>query len=549
MSLTLCSLLLAPLASLTVPQQIGPIVERTPIESPVPSGGAHFGVDLVVEGELMAVAQPEDAPGSSAGRVWIYERGADGDWALTAELVPDDPEPEQNFGDVLALSGDLLAVSAPYDDGVVGPEQGAVYLFRRGVDGTWTQEAKLRASDAKAGAFFGQAIALDGDRVVVGTPRWYIDFPDYYGKVYVFERDAGGNWSETATLGGISTFTWNFGADLALDGDRLMVGAADGSPAGFLAAGRAYLYELQPGAGGAAPSWTLEHIFVPPAGTADDFVGAAFAMDDDWVAISAPGDGGTIAFWEQQPDGTWVTDQLLAYPDGDNQFTDFGGSLEHRPGQLLVGASQADSASGVFMAGAVYLYTRDGAGDWQVAHRFEAAGLTTGDRFGQAVAFAGDRVVVGAYGTDLLPTMGWVGRVYEFDLEPLSGDVEALSLAAGGTQALELDAGYARAGDLHLVLGSLSGTAPATPIAGGLELPLVVDAYLLLTLTSPAAAPIVNPLGVLDAGGTADAAVVIPPNAPASLAGLTLHHAFVAIDPLTAQATFVSNALALQLNP
>lgn len=129
----------------------------------------------------------------------------------------------------------------------------------------------------------------------------------------------------------------------------------------------------------------------------------------------------------------------------------------------------------------------------------------------------------------------------------LWASTETLALAAGATVDFALVAGTPHAGDLYLVLGSLSGTDPG--VAAGLHtLPLNVDAYFLITLTQPNTV-IAGSLGTLDGLGRATAGITLPAGSPPALAGLTAHHAFVTLDPGTGEVTHASNAVPLELNP
>ena len=127
------------------------------------------------------------------------------------------------------------------------------------------------------------------------------------------------------------------------------------------------------------------------------------------------------------------------------------------------------------------------------------------------------------------------------------GSPASLSTSAGGTQALTLRAGLEHGGKPYLILGSLSGTSPATSLGSGLELPLVPDAYTALSLAQPGAAPLVGNLGSLDALGGAQASFVLPSGASASLIGLPLAHAYVVLGAFGFD--WASQAVALELLP
>jgi hypothetical protein len=130
----------------------------------------------------------------------------------------------------------------------------------------------------------------------------------------------------------------------------------------------------------------------------------------------------------------------------------------------------------------------------------------------------------------------------------LTADREAVSLLFGGTQTLALDAGAAHASEIHLLLGSATGISPGLS-GGGLHLPLNYDLYMDLTLNLPNTLPLGNSLGVLDGSGRATSTFSLPPGFIPTLAGATLHHAFIALDPVTLAGTFASNAVPVRLTP
>lgn len=110
--------------------------------------------------------------------------------------------------------------------------------------------------------------------------------------------------------------------------------------------------------------------------------------------------------------------------------------------------------------------------------------------------------------------------------------------ACGGTQALELDAGSARAGQGYIVLGSFAGHTPGFVLSPNAVLPLNPDPYAFLTLLYPNPAPCQAPLqpylgssiGTLDAQGRASACFHVPA-ASALLSGVRVHHAALILDP------------------
>ncbi|MEM7306305.1 MAG: VCBS repeat-containing protein [Planctomycetota bacterium] len=132
---------------------------------------------------------------------------------------------------------------------------------------------------------------------------------------------------------------------------------------------------------------------------------------------------------------------------------------------------------------------------------------------------------------------------------PFCGVPAEVSLSAGGQQAFQLDAGPGQAGTTYWIAGSFTGTSPGFSLFG-VDVPLNPDGYFLATVNQPGAQTLVEPIGTLDADGASGAPrLVVVPGSPPSLTGVTLHHAFLALDPATFSVGFASNAVALALNP
>ena len=80
------------------------------------------------------------------------------------------PKAFDGFGGSIALSGDTLAVGVIREDSLDGGKNdvGAVYIFTRTGTG-WSQQARIHASNADTSDWFGNAVALSGDTLVVGA--------------------------------------------------------------------------------------------------------------------------------------------------------------------------------------------------------------------------------------------------------------------------------------------------------------------------------------------------------------------------------------------
>ncbi len=122
------------------------------------------------------VPTPEDAYGA----VYVFSRDSSNQWSQQGYLWASNRNRYDQFGSSVALSGDTLAVGAPYEDsnatGVNGDRSnnsasnsGAVYVFRR-FNSQWVQGAAyFKASKTGIDKFFGSSLALSGDTLATGA--------------------------------------------------------------------------------------------------------------------------------------------------------------------------------------------------------------------------------------------------------------------------------------------------------------------------------------------------------------------------------------------
>lgn len=138
----------------------------------------QFGFDVSVSDNTIAVgARYQDGAGSNAGAVYIYERdlGGANNWGLRKRI--DSPGTTNgDFGSYIDLSGDILIVGAPVDD-TNGADAGRVYVFKRHQGGTnnWGLLSAIDSSDPQPADNFGSAVAVSGNVLAVGN--LYMDGP------------------------------------------------------------------------------------------------------------------------------------------------------------------------------------------------------------------------------------------------------------------------------------------------------------------------------------------------------------------------------------
>ena len=202
------------------------------------AAGDEFGYSVAISGDTALVgAYRDDDAGNSSGSAYIFTRSGSS-WTQQAKLTASDAAADDWFGFSVSLSGDTALVGARFDDDD-GSNSGSAYIFTRS-GSSWTQQAKLTASDAAAGDEFGYSVAISGDTALVGA--LWDDAPDLdSGSAYIFTR-SGSSWTQQAKLtASDATFIDRFGI-VSISGDTALVGAYFNDDAGSNS-GSAYIFQ------------------------------------------------------------------------------------------------------------------------------------------------------------------------------------------------------------------------------------------------------------------------------------------------------------------
>ena len=372
--------------------------------------GAQFGYAIAIDGNTMVVgARFDSTTASQAGAAFVYVLNA-GTWTQQAQLLANDGAASDKFGQSVAISSDTIVVGA-YQANAGFNNNGAAYVFVRNGT-TWTQQQKLTASDSTADDEFGNAVAIKGDSIVVGSH--FADLPGNAsaGSAYLYRR-TGSVWTETQKLtpaGGVILGDL-FGDSLAISGDKLVVGSP-GADIPQTAAGAVYVY-VEIGGG----LYSLQQKLAILDGTNGDNFGGAVAIEGNTLVGGAredtpvAGKSQAGAAYVFQFDGSiWNLEQKLVASDG-AAIDRFGWSVAIGRGVVAIGAREDDTAVGPD-AGSAYTFQKVSSA-WTEQQKLTPSDPFNGDRFGGSLAFGSGRLAVGASEKNLTSPNGQ-GAVYFF---------------------------------------------------------------------------------------------------------------------------------------
>ncbi len=309
------------------------------------------------------------------------------DWTNStqqAKLVASDAASSDYFGSSVAISGDTIVVGATGEDPSNITDAGSAYVFTRSGT-TWTQQAKLVTSDAAASDFLGSEIAIDGDTIAVSG--YQVGATDA-GAAYVFTR-SGTTWTQQAKLvASDAAASDNFGISVAINANTIIVGAQNEDPANITDAGSAYVFTRS------GTTWTEQAKLIASDRNTSDRFGSAAAISGNTAVIGAfmadpMGLESGAAYVFTRSGTTWTQQAKLVASDAasDNYF---GGSAAIEGDTIIVGAQSNLSGTG-----AAYVFTRSGT-TWTQRKKLTASDGATSENFGLSVGISGSTAVSGA---------------------------------------------------------------------------------------------------------------------------------------------------------
>ncbi|MGJ4733010.1 FG-GAP repeat protein [Leptospira levettii] len=381
-------------------------------------------------------------------------------WETQAYLKASNADANDGFGYSVDISGDTIVVgaagessnqttitngnSASADNSATS--SGVAYVFQR-TGSTWAQEAYLKAPNTETTDFFGTAVAIDGNTILVSAiqedsnqititngPTASIDnSASSSGAVYVFQR-TGSTWVQQAYIKPPNAEANDqFGISLSISGDTIVVGAFNeasnqttitngtsasaNNSAAF--AGAAYVFQRS------GTSWAQQAYLKASNIEANDRFGTSVSISGDTIVVGSGFEdsnqttitnGATAstdntasasgaAYVYRRTGSTWAEEAYLKAPNADAN-DQFGNAVAIDGDTIVVGAfseasnqtaitngTTASSDNSAALAGAAYVFQRTGS-TWSHQAYLKPPNLGADDRFGNAVAIEGNTILV-----------------------------------------------------------------------------------------------------------------------------------------------------------
>ena len=273
-----------------------------------------FGNDVEVHNNHVVVsANSKDGLDEQTGAIYVYERQSTGNW-LETKITASDASRFDKFGYGIDINNDRIIVGAPHALTAQGEVHlGAAYIYEKQVDNSWL-EIKLLPSNRSADDYFGTAVSIDGDRAIVLAQTDTFQSNPTPAAIYVFERQLNGDWVEVEriTYGGL-TGTISPRSSIDLKSNIIAVGDQFDSVKGKHA-GSVYIFEQQ-----LDGSWVQQQrLFASDAGQDYNF-GAELALSNNRLIVGAQALSdhalpGKAYLFEKMANGDWFETSILSDP-------------------------------------------------------------------------------------------------------------------------------------------------------------------------------------------------------------------------------------------
>lgn len=321
------------------------------------------------------------------GSIYIYTLSDSQEMNQREILAPITNELGFDFGYSVAVDGLWLVIGAPHR----GNLEGRVFIYRKSAENQWLLFHTV--NNGKRSKDFGSKVAISNNHIFIGDR----DINDEKGSVFTLSFDSKANmWKENGALfhNGLSPDSF-FGHDIALDGDRAIVGSRNGNIAIY------YRFENE--------TWQEKQVLTPDRYQSKGRFGFSVALNGDKAAIGYPGydEKGLIQIYNFS-ENNWNKIQTILNPD-DDKGTYFGNEIALDHDNLLTGNYNGEKA---------FLYNNDGK-SFNLIHGIQSPDTNEG-KFGRSLDINDDMIIVGA-------TYGQIAHIYTKDIQGAWGKSHSVS--------------------------------------------------------------------------------------------------------------------------
>ena len=305
-----------------------------------PVNGDWFGFAVSLSDKYVLVGSPQDQDTGNTGAAYLYD-------VVTGQLLWTFTNPNPVVGDfygvAVSVDGDNVLIGAFKDDtdgnNGIGSDIGIAYLYDAT---TGNLLDTFHNPTPSTGDQFGRSVMLHGNNALIGS--------QYANEVYLFDITTG-NLVQTFLNPTGNGLDW-FGYAIFMNSNNVLVGSFASDPVGVVNAGTAYLFDIT--------TANLLQTFDNPEPEANDEFGISVSLKDNHALVSARNDklGSGSPFGAAYLFDTITGDSIQTFerstPEAGSLFGEWVALSEDG---VVIGSRQDDLVGG--NAGAVYVFKPD----------------------------------------------------------------------------------------------------------------------------------------------------------------------------------------------
>jgi len=378
------------------------------------TAGDEFGVSADIDGNFIAIgayyySDASSSPGYGSVYLWNYNGTS---WNYNSQIIPsDNPHNGDQFGNAVALSGNNMIIGSwnGSPDGDLNP--GYIYFYN--YDGTdWSSETKLGCGITNQYDLgFGTSVDIYGDYAVTGAPG----ISSNTGRIFIYYKNSG-TWELKTTIDGQSTEDY-FGSSVAIGDGIIFVGATGENSV--------YVFE------GSDATWVQTNVL-----TVSGTVSFGNSLSYDGINLAIGDEGGNKAYIFNYNGTNWIHQTIIGSDIGSTDH--YGCDVSISNNHVIVGSWAKNS-----MTGAAYIFENN-SGTWTQNQKVTASNGGANDRFGKSVALNNYDLVIGAF-YDNPGSGAEAGSAYIFQSAPppipaITSQPQNTSVCEGSTASFNITA-------------------------------------------------------------------------------------------------------------
>lgn len=249
------------------------------------SEGSQFGWSSDIHNDYCIVGSPHidmvlnGTKIPDAGAVYIFKRQVNGEWTQNQKLLSETTKHYDFFGHAVCMNDQFIFVSATGDDNskdlTFSSRKGAVYVYKKSKEGIFGLTQKIILSNRYNIDSFGETIFVKDSLLAIGASGRTVNKTKLSGTVFIYKLLKNGNWELSATVLPPINKGEMFGSEICLTKNKLVI--ASGLPE------RAYIFERRNDSTYAFIKELLPNISnVSP-------IGSSITMNDEFIFLGSTG--------------------------------------------------------------------------------------------------------------------------------------------------------------------------------------------------------------------------------------------------------------------